>query len=283
MKMRNPNARTTPTKRREIQRSGETDLALTARFKLNPKKVAQVRDRTTMANSRMGSKKPASTTLDLAQEVGCVVFRKRITHRPEFGPSIIPISLSAAPHQPDANGVEMAKVLADRRENSRDAGQEPARPQYVGLDPPTPPRAPIPPRSDAARPARRRHGKRHRRDVPCPMALDEEGQEVANGIALTGKPLDRRIANRRMLVEGIKRDAVEDGRVRRTGDDRRARPITRRKPELRGASRCGPRSRRSISNFLRPEITSDPSKCLAPGRKIQCKSQILNFRRRGAA
>jgi hypothetical protein len=74
---RNPNARTTPAMRREIQQSGDTDLALAARFKVNPKTIAKWRDRTTTADSRMGPKKPTSTTLDLAQEAGCIVFRKR--------------------------------------------------------------------------------------------------------------------------------------------------------------------------------------------------------------
>jgi hypothetical protein len=73
---RNPNARTTPALRREIQQSGESNRALAVRLGLNPKTIAKWHGRRTVSDARMGPKHPVSTVLNAAEEALIIAFRK---------------------------------------------------------------------------------------------------------------------------------------------------------------------------------------------------------------
>ncbi len=70
-------ARTTPRVRAELRAAQGATRALAARYGLNPKTVAEWRERTTTADAPMGPSRARSSVLTEAEEAIVVGFRRR--------------------------------------------------------------------------------------------------------------------------------------------------------------------------------------------------------------
>ena len=69
-------ARTTEAVRRTIQNSKESIARLAKRYDLNPKTISKWKKRDYVEDSRMGPKRPHSTSLSQEEEAIIVAFRK---------------------------------------------------------------------------------------------------------------------------------------------------------------------------------------------------------------